>query len=204
MNQIDCLDIMLDVETLGNSNNPVITQLAAVPFNLKVGVLGDDSFNEFIKPQSAKKYGLTCDPSNMKIGTTLDFWLTQDEEVFKNVILKAFLEGKDLKEVLEKFSQWIENLKVKYNCKKVKIYGNGPAADCVWVRSAYNACGLDLPWNFWDDQCVRTFVDISVRAFNFNPKKDMKFEGEKHNALDDCKHQIKYVCAIFRKISRLE
>lgn len=194
MKNLDTLDIMVDLETLGNSTNPVLVQLAAICFKIEEGKPLDE-INLLINPKSCVKVGLKSS------GDTLDFWLKQDDQVIKNVIVKSLLEGKDLKEVLLSFSLWIKEMMKKYNCKKVKIYGNGPAADCVWIRSAYEACNLEKPWFYFDDVCVRTYVDIGVRAFNFNPKKDMKFEGEKHNAIDDVKHQIKYVSAIYKKIT---
>ena len=192
------LDIMLDLETLGNSTKPVLTQLAAVCFKINDGV-ALDSFNELVNPQSCAKVGLSCDKGSFDVDPTMDFWLKQDPEVFNKVILKAFTEGKELNSVLNLFTKWLNEMKAKHNCKSIRVWGNGPAADCVWVRSAYLACRLDPPWKYWDDRCVRTYVDMGLE-FDFNPKKDMKFEGEKHNAIDDCKHQIKYLCAIHKKI----
>lgn len=198
--KLDRLDIMLDLETLGNSDKPVLTQLAAVAFSLESGETFSD-FNHLIKPQSCVKAGLTCAPRKTSYqDSTLDFWLRQDEETFNQVILKAFTEGKDLGFVLKEFSQWIDSLKKQYGVKTIKVYGNGPAADCVWLRSAYDAVNLEAPWKYWDDADVRTYVDLGIRKLNFNPKKDMVFEGKKHDAIDDCKHQIKYVCAIYKKL----
>ncbi|MCV5899978.1 3'-5' exoribonuclease, partial [Escherichia coli] len=34
----------------------------------------------------------------------------------------------------------------------------------------------------------------------FAPKMDMPFDGERHNALADARHQAKYVSAIWQKL----
>jgi hypothetical protein len=115
--------------------------------------------------------------------------------------LKAFTHGEDLTLVLKAFSAWLKEMMKTHKCEEIRIWGNGPAADCVWLRSAYNACNLKVPWSYWDDACVRTMVDLGVRALNMNPKKEMPFFGNKHNAIDDCNHQIKYVCAIYKEVS---
>lgn len=190
MTNNNTLDIMLDLETLGNSNSPVIVQLAAVCFKIEEGK-PLDSFNELINPSSCGKVGLTCS------GDTMDFWLKQDSELIKKIICKAINEGKELSLVLEEFSKWIKDMMKKHNCKYVKVYGNGPAADCVWIRSAYKACKMENPWMYWDDVCVRTFKDIAIRKYGLNIKKDIPFVGEMHNAIDDCKHQIKIVSTVF-------
>lgn len=189
----DTIDIMLDVETMGNSNKPVLAQLSAVAFRVADGVaLGE--FNKLISPQSCVAAGLVC------TGNTLDWWLTQDKATFNNVIVRALLEGEELPAVLTSFSGWLEQMKKENKSKTVKLYGNGPAADCVWVRSAYEGTKITAPWPYWDDACVRTYVDIGRRVFGFDPKKEIPFVGDKHDAIADCKHQIKYVTAIYNKI----
>ncbi|ENK9589510.1 3'-5' exoribonuclease, partial [Salmonella enterica] len=46
---------------------------------------------------------------------------------------------------------------------------------------------------------VRTMVTLG-RAIGFDPKRDMPFEGDMHNALADARHQAKYVSAIWQKL----
>ncbi|EMF5685335.1 3'-5' exoribonuclease, partial [Escherichia coli] len=38
------------------------------------------------------------------------------------------------------------------------------------------------------------------RSIGFDPKMDMPFDGERHNALADARHQAKYVSAIWQKL----
>lgn len=190
----DTLDIMLDVETLGTNDAPVLLQLAARAFKIEEGPESLGEFDMLIRPQTCVQAGLKCD------GETMDFWLKQGNDLIQDILVEAMKNGTELDLVLYEFNKYVENMKKKYNAKKVRVYGNGPSADCTWVRSAYKAVKMEAPWKYWDDVCVRTYVDIGIRAFNFNPKKDMPFTGNKHNALDDCQHQINYVVAIYNKI----
>lgn len=40
------------------------------------------------------------------------------------------------------------------------------------------------------------------RAIGINPRRDIPFEGDRHNALADAKHQAKYVSAIWQRLIR--
>ena len=44
---------------------------------------------------------------------------------------------------------------------------------------------------------VRIFTAIGI-----NPRRDIPFEGDRHNALADAKHQAKYVSAIWQRLIR--
>jgi hypothetical protein len=189
------LDIMLDLETLGVEENPVIIQLAAVPFNIETGeVLDDKVINLLINPKSSVAAGLTV------TGSTIEWWLKQNTYVVNKVFIESVSSPNTLASVLSVFSAYIADLKLAHNVKEVRIWGNGTLADNRWLISAYKAVNLKLPWNYREDSDVRTLVDIGSRLFNFNPKKDVPFEGEPHNAIDDCKHQIKYCSMIYQKL----
>jgi len=53
----------------------------------------------------------------------------------------------------------------------------------------------------YNDRDVRTIVDLGRALLGFDPKKDMPFTGERHNALDDAIHQAKYVSAIYQALA---
>ncbi|EGU4504909.1 3'-5' exoribonuclease, partial [Salmonella enterica] len=85
------------------------------------------------------------------------------------------------------------------NLKYLKVWGNGANFDNVILRSAFERASLPCLWNFWNDHDVRTMVTLG-RAIGFDPKRDMPFEGDMHNALADARHQAKYVSAIWQKL----
>ncbi len=207
----DTLDIMLDLETIGLCDNVVLTQISAVAFNMqkvKHKVPFDNypiqkgstlsEFNVHIDAKSCVANGLKVD------GSTVEWWLKQPEDVINNVFVKAIMGGEGtygLPVALESFKNWIDETKKKYKKKYVNVWGNGMLADNKWIRQAFKACSMPEPWQFYQDRDVRTIVELGKRIFQYD-YKSVEFEGQKHNALDDCKHQIKYVCEIFDRLMR--
>ncbi|MCZ8725115.1 3'-5' exoribonuclease, partial [Escherichia albertii] len=70
------------------------------------------------------------------------------------------------------------------NTKYLKVWGNGATFDNVILRGAYERAGQICPWAYWNDHDVRTIVTLG-RSIGFDPKMDMPFDGERHNALAD-------------------
>lgn len=56
------------------------------------------------------------------------------------------------------------------------------------------------PWIWWNDRDVRTMVALG-KVIGFDPKNDMPFDGERHNALADAIHQAQYVSAIWQRLT---
>ncbi|EPP20563.1 ATP-dependent 26S proteasome regulatory subunit [Vibrio fluvialis I21563] len=44
-------------------------------------------------------------------------------------------------------------------------------------------------------------VDLGKSLLDFDPKRDMPFEGIRHDALSDAIHQAKYVSAIYQRLA---
>lgn len=195
MKEFKILDFMLDLETFGNKERPVICQVAAVAFDLKTGETFQE-FDQLISPQSAVKAGMKCE------GDTVDWWLKQDQAVIEKVFIKAMREGKDVVEVLKAFATYIQETKEAHKATQIRVWSNG--FDNAWLFENYYACNLPTPYMFFVCQDVRSLVDIGRRDLFFDPKKSNAFTGEAHNAIDDCKHQIKYVHDISKKIRELQ
>lgn len=218
MPKIEC-HVMLDLETMGLVKNAVLTRIAAIAFNIEDGTeLEPTHFNELINTKSCTDVGLKID------GDTISWWLTQGPETLQKHCLDAFLEGrlfytcldemklilklifigKELRTVLLEFTSWIEQLKKLYDTHEIFVWGNGAAADIAWLSSAYTACNIPTPWKFWNERDVRTICHIGKLLGGTDFKKDLKFQGEKHNPIDDCLHQIAYIVPVLSELrSRL-
>lgn len=187
------LDIMLDLETLGLGNTPVISQISAVAFDITTGTTFE-AFNHKVKPQSCVQLGMKID------GGTVEWWLKQEQSVLEKVIVGSITSGTNLKEVLIQFNEYVEQIKKSHSAEEVRIWGNGTLADNKWLESAYTLAKLPLPYKYWENSDVRTLVDLGWRLTGVDFKKNTEFVGEKHNAIDDCKHQIKYCSEIYKKL----
>ena len=155
--------VMLDLETMGTTAGSAIIAIGAVLFRMD-SKKADDDFYCTIDLQSAVDAGAMIRPS------TVMWWMQQEDAA-----RKAFTVGTiSLVQALQRFAAFIP--------QDTRVWGNGATMDNVVLSSAYEMCGLQRPWSYKHDRCYRT-----IKALFFPGAHD--FEGTKHNALDDARHQ---------------
>lgn len=178
-------DVMLDLESADTSISPALFQFSAVRFDLSSGETSDE-FNMIVDFQS-------CIDAGLSVGAnTIKWWMNQSEEARKVVTQ----DGEHINTVLAGFAAWLNSFADEYT----SVWGNGIIADNVWVNAAYEKAMMKTPIQFWQHKDVRTLVDIGMRKNGKNFKRDEVFTGTPHNAIDDCKHQIKYCSKIFNAL----
>ena len=180
-------NMMIDIETLSTKNDAAILAIAAVYFNPLTGELGE-TFYTNINLKSNISAGRNISAS------TLIWWMQQEKSAQDMVFSLNHTQPK-LSESLKLFSDF-------FKTDSVKVWGNGSSFDITILESALDRCKLPYPWKFWNVRDVRTVVELG-QTININPKNDFPFEGVRHNAIDDSKHQARYVSAIFKAIARL-
>tara|TARA_R110000744_G_scaffold341635_1_gene446840 strand:- start:5777 stop:6292 length:516 start_codon:yes stop_codon:yes gene_type:complete len=168
------MNVMLDLETMGNSSNSAMIAIGAVAFD--DNNVADEFYVE-INLTSAMRQGGFID------GSTVMWWLKQSKEA------RGAFDDNDnaphLMDALNQFSEW---------CKKVKVnevWGNGSMFDNAILGNAYKNSGLVIPWKFWNDMCYRT-----VKNMNKHIKLDRV--GTHHNAVDDAKSQALHLIKILK------
>ena len=169
------MNIMLDLETMGNGPNSAIIAIGAVAFD-SFGVT--HKYYRQVSLASSVSIGLDCDPS------TIMWWMQQSDEArsaFKDNeksmhICGAFVE----------FTSWFNESEGK------EVWGNGAASDNVILSNAYRKNQIDPPWKFWNDRCYRTIKNLYP---------DVQFErvGIFHNAVDDAESQALHLISICNK-----
>lgn len=158
--------LMIDLETMGASNEAAIVAIGAVTFS--EDGLGD-TFYRPIDLVDSVKYGKLD-------AATVKWWMQQSDEA------RAELNRPDaggLATALRDFIGFYNNTAI------LGVWGFGATFDNVILRHAYKATGLPCPWHFRQDRCFRTLVAL-------NP--DVEWEprtGTHHNALDDAVTQAK-------------
>lgn len=177
-------NIMVDIETLGTKNSSIILSIGACYFDISTGAIGP-TFHQHISPESCADFGLTADVS------TVMWWLGQSEEA-RSALVEGGRNARALPAALQDLAQWMG--------RDAKVWGNGATFDNVIVKNAYDRTGLPVPWAFWNDRDVRTIVDLG-QQIGFDPKRDMPFQGVKHDALADAVHQARYVSAIWQRLT---
>ncbi|WP_274725878.1 3'-5' exonuclease [Xenorhabdus bovienii] len=181
-------NLMLDLETMGTATDSAITSIGAVFFNPTTGELGS-SFYRPVDLTSSMQSGGTVD------GDTIRWWLRQDSEARVAIAVDGL---PSITEVLFELEEFV-NKSTRYNTHGLKVWGNGVSFDNVILRSAYDREKIKPFWHWYNDRDVRTVVELG-QAAGFDPKHNMPFEGNRHNALDDAIHQAKYVSAIWQRL----
>lgn len=169
------LNVMLDLETMGNGPDAAIIAIGVVEFDIAEKAIGSE-FSVNVDLESSVKAGGVMDAS------TVMWWMRQSDQA-----RSAFeRQGERIEVALHLFSQWMASRGPR---KDVLVWGNGAAFDNVILASAYRHLSIAPPWIFWNDRCYRT-----IKAQH--PAITMDRSGTHHNALDDARSQALHLIAM--------
>jgi len=171
-------NIMVDIETLGNKSNSVILSIAAVYFDLQTGKTGKE-FTTNIDIQSCLDAGLKIDADTVK------WWLSQNEQAREKILCN---DAPLLIAGLKNFGRFLNS--------DAFVWGNSARFDLGILENAYQAFNINIPWKWHREMDVRTLALLYPKT-----KSSIDFIGLKHYPIDDCKHQIKYLCEIYNQLN---
>ena len=174
--------LSVDLETMGTNPDAPINSIGGKFFDPETGEMGP----EFSKTIDAKTGGGTVDIS------TIEWWLVQSSEARSAILVNQI----PLDDALLQFREFISEHSDE---KFVQVWGNGATFDNAILRRSYERQGIPCPWRYCNDRDVRTIVELG-KTIGFDARTAIPFEGVPHNALDDARHQAKYVSAIWRKL----
>ncbi|PBR39956.1 exodeoxyribonuclease VIII [Escherichia coli] len=177
--------LMIDIETMGTNTNAPIVVIGAVFFDPQTGEIGP-VFYIVISLTDAMNTGAVPD------GGTIEWWLKQSSEARAAILTDQV----KLKDALSRFREFIN----EYSDEKfVQVWGNGATFDNAILRTSYERLDIPCPWRYYNDRDVRTIVELG-KTIDFDARTVIPFEGVRHNALDDARHQAKYVTATIQKL----
>jgi hypothetical protein len=164
-------DVMIDIETLGTTPDSVILSIAAVRFDRETGEIGSHFYERIDCLQAGR---VTCDE-------TYAWWLKQSNELFDEAT-----SGKTpLKNALVFLKGFFQEGQV--------VWSQGIDFDFAILDQAFRQHDIKPPWKYNAKRDTRTVYEIC----DFDPRF-IERQGDKHNALEDCHHQIKCVVAALR------
>ena len=168
--------VMLDIETLGDESNVVITSIGAVLFDPHHGAQLEEGsrFYATIDIQSSLNVGLKVTAS------TLKWWLYNDPATLRRMLEDA----QPLQKVLLDFTSWIN----QHGDSNLYIWGRSPRFDAGKMQDAYNACCLKIPWDFRKEMDVRTLMALTPTIWETTPARNP------HDPIADALKQIEAVC----------
>lgn len=169
-------NVMLDIETLSSNSYAVIVSIGALEFDLETGKTGKEFYNT-IDLQSCLDLGLEV------TGGTILWWLQQSEKARMSLVKDT----KPIIEVLNSFSSFVN--------QETILWGNSARFDCGILQNAFNKAGMNIPWDFRKERCVRTLL-----SFMPGMKNECKHSNT-HHALDDCYFQVEYCSKIWNELN---
>ena len=161
-------DVMLDLETLGTTNNAVVVQIGACYFDRKTGNIGD-KYEVNVNIQSSLNQGFSVD------GSTINWWLQQSEEARKSVFTGAEVN-------IDKAIVDLNNF-----LRRADFIWSHATFDFVIIMNHLNRLRIKPTFHYRSARDIRTLVDLSNTKF-----KTYERVGTQHNAIDDCIFQVRY------------
>ncbi|WP_105279733.1 exonuclease, partial [Escherichia sp. MOD1-EC6096] len=174
--------LMIDLKTMGTNPDAPIISIGAIFFDPQTGDMGA----EFIKTIDLETAGGVIDRGAIK------YWWKQSREAQSDIMTDEI----PLDDALLQLREFIDENSGEFF---VQVWGYEASFDNVILRRSYERQGIPCPWSYYNDRDVRTIVELG-KAIDFDARMDIPFEGVRHNALDDARHQAKYVSAIWQKL----
>lgn len=160
--------LMIDLETMGLSDNAAIVSIGAVVFNDDIVT---NTFYQAIDLQSNEDIGLSIDAS------TVCFWLSQPKEAQ----LELLSGTEHITKALQAFQSWYELIE-----EFDEVWTNGNK-DFIWLKNAYSkALNRDVPFPYYIERDFRT-----ARALL--PIVAIPDEAIAHHAMYDARWQANYL-----------
>lgn len=167
-------DVMVDLETLGRSENALITQIGGVYFNPLTGETGSQ-FLVNIDPVSAEHLGMKMDAD------TVRWWLTQSKEAQDTL----FQDPVEVHRALAQANSFLGS------------------AERVWSHATFDFVILQHAFELSGQPRLSYKAGMDIRTLTYLSKvdrSDFPREGVHHNGLDDAIYQVKYVSAAIQKL----
>ncbi|MCR1320003.1 3'-5' exoribonuclease [Enterobacter soli] len=181
--------LMVDVEALGKKPGSPLVSIGAVFFDPATGNTGPE-FYEVISLESSMACGGVPDAS------TIIFWLKASSEARSEIVMDSAI---TLSDALQQLDDFI-TANASNGKDSVQVWGNGATYDNVLLAESFDRAGIPCPWKFWNNRDVRTIVELG-KAVGYTPRYEIPFVGEPHKAISDAHHQVKYVSAIWQRLT---
>lgn len=169
--------IVLDLETLSTDPHATVASIGAVALTAQGKWVAE--FHQVIATGEQ--------PNRHICPNTREWWDKQSSEAKAASILAS--NPASPIQALKDFTEWVLQ---HADPKTVKVWGNGSGFDNVILASLFaDYPELKKPWAFWNDRDMRTVLDLNPSAKDVGP-----FEGVKHNALHDARHEAKQLTKV--------
>jgi exodeoxyribonuclease VIII len=160
---------MIDLETFSHRRNAAFFQFAVLPFDPhtdEIGVL----LSGYVSPFDCEKLGLDFSAS------TLKFWFEQS--------FSPRFDGVPVRQALQIIAA------VLNDHPKKCVWSQGSDFDFPILETAFEKCGIETPWAFWEKRDARTITALFPERCKHIPKPP-----NAHDAAADVLYQVRRVQA---------
>lgn len=171
-------DVMLDLETLGNGKDKCVVQIGACYFDRETGEIGE-TFKVNVDARSHVKHGAALDAD------TVYWWLSQAKPAQESILAEPRVD------VVEAFTKLNEFL------APAKAIWSHATFDFVTIQETFKQLNIKPLFHYRAARDLRTIVDAGKVTIDKTSR-----EGTHHDALDDCRHQVKYCVASLNAIKK--
>ncbi len=152
-------DLMIDLETLGNTPGSIFPQIGLCAFNIAPRSDAEDTMatrDIRVSIADALEYGLRVEAS------TLQYWLTESQAAREEMARPG---GVSVINALLNLNSFVHE-----HCEdSVRVWGYGPSFDIALLDSAAQIVGIRLPWPHGAVRCVRTLKEMFPDAMRPAP-----------------------------------
>lgn len=185
---------MVDIETLSTAVNAVVLSVGAVEF---------DPFTGNIEREFYCELRLDMQRDRHIAGDTVQWWAKQlTENNVPNIFAKANAEKKAPNEAVFALAEFFKSsaygVTSPEGYENIVVWACDPDFDLAILSNLYGELNLPVPWKFWETRSVRTARMLNNIAGVGVPKSVVT-----HNALEDCKRQVKDVSALLSMLRRV-
>lgn len=169
-------DVMVDLECLGKNESKVICQIGAVYFDRVTGELGQE-LKINVDAISHEKLGGRLDAD------TVYWWLSQSKEAQQSILAEPRV---DIVTALHTLNDFLE--------PAARIWSHA-TFDFVTITATMRALNIRPKFKYQAGLDLRTLTYLAGTSID-----KVKRTGLHHDALDDCRHQVKYAVAAITAI----
>ena len=173
-------DMMLDLETVGLAENAGILSIAMLPFDRRGGLTDAEPFFRTVDLSS-------CFMAGMCMTGSQEWWMRQDPQASAAIVNAV---KQPVSRVMNDAYTYLSAFAEK---GELVMWSRGMDFDFPKLEWCFRKfVEKPFPYAYYNRRDVRTLVrELQV------DESQIEFEGIRHNALDDCRHQVKVVQKAF-------
>lgn len=185
------VDLMLDIESLGNIPGCVLCQYTLVPFNINGqtydGPLMPLNVTLHIGQQIAEGYDVDQD--------TLAWWMKNDVAVRRRVFSGAL----SVESFCETLSEYLVDVNIEHT--SYRIWSTSAKVDFGIPPVLFKRSNIPYPVFHRAERCARTFIELTKLKF---PQMKLPKGSVTHDAIEDCWKQIQDLQHVYKTFMQVD